>query len=307
MNKYTKKPITIEAVQFLGADSLEEIMSFMGKLPEQNVILKTDGGFEIKDFGLIPPNKLEINKYKGLVKAPKEDYELFKNNVPIEEDGYLFMQWDEKGRTSQHDQEHYHITKQIQHDKIIIDTLEGQMTASIGDYIIRGINGELYPCKPDIFEKSYSKAEPFKIINSEGNTVSLLEGMLLEGEMVPVGKVYPSEEETVFSISPEGDEYGGAHLYLLRNNLGFSEGKSNYDKSITPIRFVEKKQTGEMIPGIQSEQLVIALVDRIKKLNAKFPCDENDEQVACLEGYLAACQKRIDNRINRGVMGDLKK
>lgn len=36
-----------------------------------------------------------------------------------------------------------------------IPTLEGMMTASIGDYIIRGISGEFYPCKPDIFNKTY--------------------------------------------------------------------------------------------------------------------------------------------------------
>lgn len=34
-------------------------------------------------------------------------------------------------------------------------TLEGVMTASIGDYIIKGIKGEIYPCKPDIFEATY--------------------------------------------------------------------------------------------------------------------------------------------------------
>jgi len=38
-----------------------------------------------------------------------------------------------------------------------IKTLEGVMTASQGDYIIKGVNGELYPCKPDIFEKTYEK------------------------------------------------------------------------------------------------------------------------------------------------------
>lgn len=38
---------------------------------------------------------------------------------------------------------------------LIISTLEGKMKASIGDYIIRGVNGEYYPCKPDIFEKTY--------------------------------------------------------------------------------------------------------------------------------------------------------
>lgn len=41
--------------------------------------------------------------------------------------------------------------------KITIETLEGDMTASIGDFIIKGIQGELYPCKPDIFEKTYEE------------------------------------------------------------------------------------------------------------------------------------------------------
>ena len=36
-----------------------------------------------------------------------------------------------------------------------IETLEGFMTAQQGDYIIRGIQGEIYPCKPDIFEATY--------------------------------------------------------------------------------------------------------------------------------------------------------
>lgn len=38
-----------------------------------------------------------------------------------------------------------------------IPTLEGTMEASIGDYIIKGVNGEFYPCKPDIFNKTYEK------------------------------------------------------------------------------------------------------------------------------------------------------
>lgn len=40
-----------------------------------------------------------------------------------------------------------------------INTLEGTMRASQGDYIIRGVHGEYYPCKPDIFEKTYEKVE----------------------------------------------------------------------------------------------------------------------------------------------------
>lgn len=40
---------------------------------------------------------------------------------------------------------------------VIVDTFEGKMKASPGDYIIKGVQGELYPCKPDIFEKIYDK------------------------------------------------------------------------------------------------------------------------------------------------------
>lgn len=40
---------------------------------------------------------------------------------------------------------------------LVIHTLEGDMEASIGDYIIKGVNGEFYPCKPDIFAKTYEE------------------------------------------------------------------------------------------------------------------------------------------------------
>lgn len=40
-----------------------------------------------------------------------------------------------------------------------IPTLEGVMKARAGDYIIQGVNGEFYPCKPDIFRKTYQTAQ----------------------------------------------------------------------------------------------------------------------------------------------------
>lgn len=50
------------------------------------------------------------------------------------------------------------VIEAYQTDKVLkIDTLEGVMTASVGDWIITGINGEQYPCKPDIFEKTYEE------------------------------------------------------------------------------------------------------------------------------------------------------
>ena len=40
-------------------------------------------------------------------------------------------------------------------DQVEIGTLEGTMCANVGDWIIRGVKGELYPCKPDIFAATY--------------------------------------------------------------------------------------------------------------------------------------------------------
>jgi hypothetical protein len=41
----------------------------------------------------------------------------------------------------------------------IIETLEGELHASVGDWIIKGVQGEFYPCKPDIFEATYEEVE----------------------------------------------------------------------------------------------------------------------------------------------------
>lgn len=43
-------------------------------------------------------------------------------------------------------------------DRLRIITLEGNQLVSWNDYIIQGVNGEIYPCKPDIFEKTYEPA-----------------------------------------------------------------------------------------------------------------------------------------------------
>ena len=46
-----------------------------------------------------------------------------------------------------------------QDTQLLIPTLEGYMRASKGDYVIKGVNGEFYPCKPDVFEKTYDVVE----------------------------------------------------------------------------------------------------------------------------------------------------
>lgn len=42
-------------------------------------------------------------------------------------------------------------------EEVYIETLEGVMKADKGDWIIKGVKGELYPCKPDVFEMTYKR------------------------------------------------------------------------------------------------------------------------------------------------------
>lgn len=47
----------------------------------------------------------------------------------------------------------------FQGDNLVVYTLEGNMLASPGDWLIRGVKGELYPCKPDIFAATYDAVD----------------------------------------------------------------------------------------------------------------------------------------------------
>lgn len=90
MNKYRKKPVVIEAVQWTGKN-LGEINKFLGYDVKYKIL--SDAAYEV---GMAPP-----------------------------------------------------------YTEIYIETLEGTMAALPGDYIIKGVQGEFYPCKPDIFELTY--------------------------------------------------------------------------------------------------------------------------------------------------------
>lgn len=123
--------------------------------------------------------------------------------------------------------------------------------------------------------------------------------------MKDVGNVYPSEEKTVRVL--EDDSYGGAHYYELSNCLGFNNGKTEYVNTIQSLQFIKKEEDGSMTPGLQSEQLLIALIDRHKKLNERFSSREGALAITKMEEALHWLEARVKERVNRGVMGELKK
>jgi hypothetical protein len=117
--------------------------------------------------------------------------------------------------------------------------------------------------------------------------------------------VYPSTEKTI-SVNLD-DTYGGAHSYAMSNCLGFNNGKTEYAGYAQFIQFIKKEDDGTIIPGVQSEQLLLVLIDRHKKLNERFPSREGALAITKMEEALHWLEARVKERINRGVMGDLKK
>jgi hypothetical protein len=71
--------------------------------------------------------------------------------------GYDIMRWVHEGRP---DAAQAIVFRGYSHDTLAIRTLEGTHTVSPGDWIIKGVKGEFYPCKPDIFAATYEPAGP---------------------------------------------------------------------------------------------------------------------------------------------------
>lgn len=83
--------------------------------------------------------------------------------------------------------------------ELYVKTLEGIHHASVGDYIIRGVKGELYPCKPDIFEMTYGAVETIAVeerkeCDSENNKKLNKISIKCDGEEIVINTEFTLEE-----------------------------------------------------------------------------------------------------------------
>ena len=117
-------------------------------------------------------------------------------------------------------------------------------------------------------------------------------------------KVFPSEQKTI-KVADDLD-YGGAHYYEIQHSLGFNNGEAIYVDEYSCIQFVQKSFDGDVTHGVQSEQLAYILLDRVIKLNNRFPSPQNEKQVTGLKMFLEASEERVRDWIARGIIGELK-
>ena len=98
-----------------------------------------------------------------------------------------------------------------------IETLEGTMRVSINDYIIKGVQGEFYPCKPDIFEETYNEAENIEVSSNvleKAHDDSYYGFQVLIN--VPKNDIWYGNKEEVIKGILETCEYHLNHLVELK-------------------------------------------------------------------------------------------
>ena len=116
---------------------------------------------------------------------------------------------------------------------LIIPTLEGDMKALPGDWIIKGVNGEYYPCKPDVFEKSYNVVEDNNGILSEGEKRVRTTFNVLSLETVDIAKQLMAE--AINLLSRDQNDVA-SYYYDSINTSQYRELLADYQREVATAK-----------------------------------------------------------------------
>ena len=172
-----------------------------------------------------------------------------------------------------------------------IETLEGTMHASVGDYIITGVRGEQYPCKPDIFEQTYEPADT--------STVDAVPVVFINDPFHVVyqafKELYPDKEcEIMFDYNVETTD---THERVKGVTIFPDDG------SIPQIR-IDCEQTIDQISGILAHELAHVALGKPEWDDRELDHGEDFEKVLDaifdrfneLQGFCADGERRTDEQ-----------
>ncbi len=155
-------------------------------------------------------------------------------------------------------------------------TLEGFLHVSPGDWMIKGVNGEFYPCKPDIFEKTY--------------------------ERVDVPTAIDRHISNGLFTTKNTEVYGGNEVFNALHD--FEVRGTGTDKLLAEIHFQEGpiKECG--VNGVCNEDLLLMVITRLQMFqDSPYKCRENAVAITKLEEAAMWLRKRTMDREARNVEG----
>ena len=116
---------------------------------------------------------------------------------------------------------------------IIIPTLEGYMKALKGDYIIKGIKGEVYPCKPDVFKSTYNVVEDNNVFLSEGEKRIRTNFNVSSSKSVDIAKQLMAE--AINLLSRDQNDIA-SYYYDSVNTTQFRDLSGDYQREIATAK-----------------------------------------------------------------------
>ena len=116
--------------------------------------------------------------------------------------------------------------------KLVIPTLEGYMKVSKGDYVIKGIKGEFYPCKSDIFKSTYTVIEDNNRILSEGEKRVRTNFNVSAAKTVDTAKQLMAEAINLLSR----DQNDVASYYYDINTVRYRELSGDYQREVATAK-----------------------------------------------------------------------
>ena len=125
------------------------------------------------------------------------------------------------------------IMSSVEDTQLVIPTLEGDMKVSKGDYVIKGIKGEFYPCKPDIFKSIYNVVEDNNGILSEGEKRIRTTFNVLSSKSVDIAKQLMAEAINLLTTD-QNDV--ASYYYDNLNTTQYRELSADYQREVATAK-----------------------------------------------------------------------
>ena len=117
--------------------------------------------------------------------------------------------------------------------QLVISTLEGDMKVTKGDYVIKGINGEFYPCKPDIFKSTYNVIEDNNGVLTEGEKRVRTNFNVLSSKAVDTAKQLMAE--AINLLSRDQNDVA-SYYYDNGNTIQYKELSGDYQREVATAK-----------------------------------------------------------------------
>ena len=156
----------------------------------------------------------------------------------------------------------------VEATQLVIPTLEGDMKVSKGDYVIKGIKGEFYPCKPDVFKSTYNVIEDNNGILSEGEKRVRTTFNVSAAKTVDTAKQLMAEAINLLS-SDQNDV--ASYYYDNINTTQYREVSADYQREVATAKTKIEEAAMWAVKALTNDIHIVDFNSSVKIEDSKIP------------------------------------